>query len=79
MSHCRAVWLEPVNKDGELAEFEMTIPTYWVVGQQVYYPHHLNVKRSYNNMEHPKDDWKKFRLVKIKVRGGKTAKFLLLY
>ena len=29
MSHCRAVWLEPVNKDGELAEFEMTIPTYW--------------------------------------------------
>ena len=68
MSWVRAVWDE-VSEDGESIQYEQTIPSNWVIDKVLYWPNHLNVKRSFHNREDPKPDWKCFKLKKIKVTG----------
>lgn len=70
MSWSRVVWIEP-DGDDEFVEYEQTIPTNWIVGKKVYWPNSMNVKRAYKTMESPGPNWNIFKLVKIKLTGGK--------
>lgn len=74
MSWSRAVWIEPQDDD-EFVEYEQTIPTNWIVGKKVHWPNHINVKRAYQSMENPGPNWQTFKLVKIKLFGGKSIQF----
>lgn len=68
MAYCRAVWEEP-QENGSLKEFELTIPSNWVKGSLVYWPTHLNAKKSFLDCEEPKSSWTSFNLIKLKVTG----------
>lgn len=69
MSWSRAVWIEP-KEDGTFEEYEMTIPANWVVGKHVFWPNHINVKRSFNKLEDPSPSWHQFTLIKLKLDKG---------
>ena len=70
----RAVWIEPSN-NGQIEEYEMTIPCNWVKGGKIYWPDHMNVTDSFNKHEEPKSSWHQFKLVKLKVKRGNALSF----
>ena len=72
MSYSRVVWLEP-QPNGKDEEYEMTVPSNWIKGSSLFYPHHLNVRRSFKNRAEPSNDWHCFQIVKIKLHKGILA------
>ena len=57
----RADWVQ-TQPSGKLEEFEMTVPSNWIKDGKVYWPNHLNVTNSFNNMEEPNSQWKVFQV-----------------
>ena len=65
---CRPVWIDYPN--GIAKEFEETIPCNWVKGDTVHWPNHMNFKESYYKHHEPTEKWKRFQLVKFKLKEG---------
>ena len=74
----RAVWVE-TQPNGKMEEFEMTIPCKWIKDGKVYWPNHLNVTHSFNNMEEPTSAWKVFKLIKLKLERGNFFSYLVIF
>ena len=64
MSWLRAVWQE------ETQEEEMTIPTVQIQDRCVRWPEGLQVLKAFNQQLTPKDNWHKFKLIKVKLCTG---------
>ena len=64
MSWSRAVWQE------EIQEEEMTIPTVWIQEGYARWPEELQVLKAFNQQLTPKDNWHKFKLIKVKLCPG---------
>nr|XP_047123592.1 uncharacterized protein LOC101237407 isoform X2 [Hydra vulgaris] len=63
MSWSRVVWKE------SLREEEMTIPTTWIIENNVCWPIGINVVRACLQQWPPKDDWIKYPIIKVKIQS----------
>ena len=72
MLQARAVWMEGVKT------IEDTIPKIWINEDKkiVYWPYKVNYIKAVKQWVHPAEDWKKFKLIKVKIVDGKRY-FLL--
>ena len=70
MSWSRAVWQE------ETQEEEMTIPTVRIQDCCVRWPEGLQVLKAFNQQLTPKDNWHKFKLIKVKLCTGIGSIFI---
>ena len=64
MSWSRSVWQE------ETQEEEMTIQTVRIQDRYVRWPEWLQVLKAFNQQLTPKDNWHKFKLIKVKLCTG---------
>lgn len=62
----RAVWLEGKREE------EGVIPDLWLKEDKVFWPPGTNATKAMANMLAPADNWKEFRLIKIKTKSGTT-------
>ena len=62
-------WSRAVSQQ-ETQEEEMTIPTVWIQDGYVRWPEGLQVLKAFNQQLSPKDNWHKFKLIKVKLRTG---------
>jgi len=69
MSWVKAVWNE-LGRDGEKISYEDTVPSNWIKGKKLYWPNHLNAKRSFWNRDEPNEEWDQYELVKAKLIGN---------
>lgn len=60
----RVVWLE---RDEEL---EGVMPSSWVRGEIVMWPPGVNAAKAMKDKKEPQDNWRKFKLVKVKLQSG---------
>ena len=70
MSWSRAVWQE------ETQEEEITIPTVRIQDRSVRWPEGLQVLKAFNQQLTPKDNWHKFKLIKVKLCTGIGSIFI---
>ena len=64
MSWVRAVWVE-----GDTEE-EGTVPDTWAKENMLFWPPVANSLRYLKERKEPTDKWKKFPIIKIKLRSG---------
>ena len=72
MSWSRAVWQEKTQEE------EMTIPTVWIQDGYVRWPEGLQVLKPFNQQLTPKDDWHKFKLIKVKLCTGIDCNLIIV-
>ena len=72
MEYARAVW-----KEGPRV-MEDTILRQWIKNNYVYWPVGISAMQALREKREPTEDWKMFKLIKIKVESGKSNQCIFL-
>jgi len=69
----RAVWLEREREE------EGVVPSNWVTDDYVNWPSGCDATRAMAEQKNPGANWRKFKLVKVKLRSGNCLSHLITY
>ena len=62
-----------IEKNG--SESEVVFPTKWIRGEWLYFSNSLRAERDMHNMIDLKENWPRYKVLKVKVTSGKFTIF----